>query len=83
MADPNDERAERARREARRALWLSRVWWAQVPVVAGVYWSVSTEPTIERAMLVYLALVSIIANAVSYASKAKALEAKQAGYENP
>lgn len=62
---------------------MSWVWWVQAPVVAVVYWLVSEEPVSEKAILVYLAVVSIVANAVSYASKAKAAEAKKAGYEHP
>lgn len=67
-----------AKDEVRRATVMSWVWWAQVPVVAGVYWLVSKEPPIERAILIYLAVVSIIANAVSYAGKAQAAKAEKA-----
>lgn len=62
---------------------MSWVWWAQVPLITLVYWLVSKEPVIEKLILVYLADVSIVANAVSYASKSKALEAKKASYEHP
>lgn len=64
--------------EAKRATIMSWIWWAQVPIVTGVYWLISAEPTVEKAILVYLADVSIIANAVSYAGKAQASKAKQA-----
>jgi hypothetical protein len=57
---------------------MSWVWWAQVPIVAGVYWAVSKEAPVERLILIYLAVVSIIANAVSYAGKAQAAKAKAA-----
>ena len=78
-----DDKAAEARAEARRAQRLAWVWWALVPIVTVVYWFVSKEATIEKAMLVFLADVSIVANAVSYETKAKAAEAKAAGYENP
>ena len=81
--DDNDAKIAAARAEARRATIMSWVWWVQVPIVCIGYWFVSQEPSIEKAILVYLAAVSIIANAVSYASKAQAAEAKVAGYENP
>ena len=83
MTEKSDEKAEEARREARRATYLSWFWWVQVPLVCGVYWVVSKEPGIERFMLVYLAGVSIVANAVNYGTKAKSAEAKEAGYEHP
>ncbi len=83
MSSGNDEGASEAARVARRAQILSWVWWAQVPIITITYWLVSTEPMIEKLLLVYLADVSIIANAVSYAGKSQAAEAKQAGYENP
>lgn len=79
----NDDEAASARAEARRATVMSWVWWAQVPIVCVGYWLISSEPAIEKSILVYLAAVSIIANAVSYASKAQAAEAKAASYENP
>jgi hypothetical protein len=72
-----------AEKEARQARRMSMVWWAQVPLVTIVYWLISHEPLSEKLILVYLADVSIIANAVSYSGKAKAAEAKKAGYENP
>lgn len=78
-----DEKVTAARREARRARVTSLVWWAMMPVVCVTYWFVSTERPIEKAMLVFLAAVSIIANAATYSAKAKAAEAKAAGYENP
>jgi hypothetical protein len=78
-----DERVEEARRQARRAQFLSWLWWVQVPIVCGLYWIISTEQPVEKAILVYLAAVSIVANAVSYSGKSQAAEAKQAGYENP
>lgn len=62
---------------------MSWLWWAVLPVLSVTYWLVSKEPAIEKAMLVFLADVSVIANAVSYASKAQAAEAKAASYENP
>jgi len=62
---------------------MSLLWWAQVPLVTILYWSISSEPLSEKLILVYLADVSIIANAVTYSSKQKAAEAKAAGYENP
>ena len=78
-----DAGVEEAAKEARRARALSIFWWVQVPLVGGVYWIVSDEPLIERAMLIYLALVSIIANAATYSAKRTAAEGKKAGYENP
>lgn len=83
MADANDAKAHEARREARRARTMSWIWWAQVPIVCVGYWIISSQPPIEKSILVYLAAVSIIANAVSYSGKQKAAEAKEAGYENP
>lgn len=77
------EAAERARREAFRATVMSWVWWAQMPIVCIGYWFISTADPPEKAMLVYLAAVSIIAIAVTYSGKAKAAEAKAAGYDNP
>jgi len=62
---------------------MSAVWWVQVPLVSVAYWLISTEQPIEKAMLVYLACVSLIANAVTYSGKATAAEAKQAGYDHP
>lgn len=64
-------------------MMMSWIWWAQVPVVCVGYWLISKEPTVEKSILVYLAAVSIIANAVSYAGKSKAAEAKAASYEHP
>ena len=87
MSEPSDaakdEQVEEAKAESKRATIMSWVWWIQVPIVCVGYWMISEEPTVEKFILVYLAAVSIIANAVSYASKAQAAEAKQAGYENP
>ncbi len=73
------EASKQAEKEAKRAMRLSYLWWVQVPIISVVYWLISKEPMIEKVILTYLADVSIIANAVSYASKAKALEAKAAG----
>lgn len=78
-----DEKAAQAYRDAHRATVMSWVWWAQVPIVCLGYWMISVAAPIEKAILVYLAAVSIIANAVSYASKAQAAKAEAAGYENP
>jgi flagellar basal body-associated protein FliL len=83
VSDPNDEQAEAAEKEAKRATLMSWVWWVQLPLVCIVYWFISKEPVAEKLMLIYLAAVSIIAIAVTYASKAQAAEAKKAGYENP
>jgi hypothetical protein len=83
MTDNKDELIRLAKAEARRAKIMSWIWWAMMPVVCIVYWFISEEESIEKAMLVFLAAVSIIANAVSYSGKAQAAEAKQAGYENP
>lgn len=79
----HDEEAAKAQKEARRAQIMSVFWWVQVPIVTIVYWLVSNEPMIEKLILTYLADVSIIANAVSYATKSKSAEAKVAGYSNP
>lgn len=62
---------------------MSWLWWAQMPIVCLGYWLISDTAPIEKAILVYLAAVSIIAIAVTYASKAEAAEAKAAGYDNP
>jgi hypothetical protein len=78
-----DQQVAAARHEARRAMIMSWVWWAQMPIVGIAYWLISTAPPIEKAILVYLAELSIIAIAVTYSSKAKAAEAKAAGYDNP
>lgn len=62
--------------DSERAMVMSYVWWAQLPIVCIGY---PFAPVwLEPWMLSYLAGVSIIANAVSYASKAKATEAKEA-----
>lgn len=79
----NDERIAAALKEARRAKVMSWAWWVQMPIVCVGYWLISDAPPIEKAILVYLAAVSIIAIAVTYSSKAEAAEAKAAGYENP
>jgi hypothetical protein len=81
--DNNDEQIKTAKREARNAMIMSWVWWIQVPLICVTYFFVSDAPLSERLMLIYLAAVSIIANAVSYKAVAKAAESKQAGYENP
>ena len=78
-----DQQAAQAHREASRAKIMSWVWWAQMPIVGVVYWIISTAPPIEKAILVYLAELSIIAIATTYETKQKAAEAKAAGYENP
>lgn len=79
--DKRDKLVEEAKQEAHRAMLMSYVWWAQLPIVCIGY---PFAPSwMEPFMLSYLAGVSIIANAVSYASKAKGAEAKAAGYENP
>lgn len=84
MTSPdNDELTRQANAEAHRATVMSWIWWAQVPIVCIGYWVISQEATIEKMILVYLAAVSIIANAVSYSGKAQAAEAKAASYENP
>lgn len=70
-----------AKREVRRARFMSWFWWGQMPVVVGVYWIISTEASVEKAILCYLAAVSIIANAVTYSGKAKAAEAVQITHE--
>ncbi len=72
-----------AAKEARRATVMSWVWWVQLPVVLVTYWLISEEAVVEKAILLYLAAVSIIALAVTYAAKAKGSEATQASYENP
>lgn len=81
--DENDKKVAEAKKEARRAQIMSWIWWAIMPIVCGIYWFVSKEPPIEKMILVFLAAVSIVANAVTYSGKAKASEAKVAGYENP
>lgn len=78
-----DDRAEKAEQKAHRAEIMSVLWWLQVPIITIVYWMISKEPPIEKVILTYLADVSIIANAVSYATKAKALRSEAAGYSNP
>lgn len=75
--------ADRAKHEARRTQWIAWFWWANLPMVCVGYWLISKEDAIEKFILVYLAAVSIIALAATYETKAKALEAKAAGYENP
>lgn len=83
MSDGNDEKVAAALAEAKRARLMSWVWWVQVPIVCLSYWFISKEPSVEKLILVYLAAVSIIANAVTYSGKSQAAEAKAAGYENP
>ena len=78
-----DAQAAEAHREARLAKRWAWFWWANLPVVCVGYWLISDEPMVEKFILVYLAAVSIIALAATYESKAKAAEAKAAGYENP
>lgn len=55
---------------------MARLWWIQAPTVAAAYWLLSDEPAVEKALLVYLTVVTIVGNAIAYG-------AKQAGYENP
>lgn len=62
----------------RRARRLELLWWSQLPVVCAGYWFLSSEPAEEKAILVYLAAVSIIALAVSYGAKGEAARAEQA-----
>lgn len=81
--DANDLKVDEANKEQRRATILSWVWWVQAPVIAITYFFISDAPLSEKLMLIYLAVVSIIANAVSYASKAQAAKATKASYENP
>lgn len=81
--DDPDVLAAAARREARWARLASLFWWVQVPIVCGGYWVLSSAPTSEKLILVYLAAVSIIALAATYSAKAKASEAKAASYEHP
>ena len=78
-----DRRVEQANSEARRARRMSIIWWVQCPLVALLYWWTSSQLVAEKLMLTYLAEVSVIALAVSYATKAKSAEAKAASYENP
>jgi multidrug efflux pump subunit AcrA (membrane-fusion protein) len=83
VSDENDEKVAAAMAEAKRARIMSWIWWAQVPIVCLTYWFISKEPSVEKMILVYLAAVSIVANAVTYSGKSEAAEAKAAGYENP
>lgn len=83
MTDDPDKLAASAKRDASRAQFRAWMWWVQIPLVAIVYWLVSKEPWPEKLMLVYLAVVSIIAIAVTYEAKSEAAKAKAAGYENP
>ena len=80
-----DAAAAEAKRDAHRNVLTARFWWANIPVVtaAVVGWYLFEWAWVEKAMFLYLALVSIVALAATYESKAKALEAKAAGYENP
>lgn len=77
------EQVEEARAEARMARLQSLVWWGQAAPVCGAYLAVSSQPWAERLILAYLSFVSIAAMGATYAGKAKAAEAKAAGYENP
>jgi hypothetical protein len=85
MPDP-DELAAEADKEAAQSWRMSRVWWWQLPfATAGYILTARLWPggIVQDIMLAYLAGVSVIANAVSYAGKARAAEAKAAGYRNP
>ena len=81
--DDFDALAAEAHDEAHRAKLTAWFWWVNLPVVTIGYWLISDEPVAEKAILIYLAAVSIIALAATYESKSKAAEAKAAGYENP
>lgn len=82
MSDVNDHKVAKAQAAAKRARIMSFVWWIQVPIVCIVYWFISKEPPIEKMILIYLAGVSIIANAVSYATKSEAAKSEAAGLDS-
>lgn len=81
MTDP-DAAALEARHDAerfRRWAWFFRAnFLLLIP-----FWLVSQEDIPQRAMLTYLAAVSIHALVVTYDGKAEAAEARAASYENP
>lgn len=62
---------------SQRSKWLALAWWIQIPIVSVVYFVVSKEPFSEKLILIYLAIVSIIANAVGYESRSEAAKAKE------
>lgn len=78
----DNEKAAKAQAHAhkfRRWAWVFR---AQFTLLVP-FWFVSVEPPAQRAMLSYLAALSIHALVVTYDGKAEAAEAASAGYENP
>ena len=83
MSDDNDSKAAEARSEARtthRRAWL--FMWALTPPTIAAYFLLSFE-TFVRITSLGTALMSIYAITATLDAKAKAAEAKAAGYENP
>ena len=84
MADDGqpDDRARAARRTGRvHTLW-AWFWFANIPPVVASYLLLERD-TWEASMLVYLAVVSIWANAATHLSRAGAAAAEEASFENP
>ena len=71
--------AEAAAKAFTRWAWVFRAQF----VMLAPFWFVSTEPVPQRAMLTYLAALSIHALVVTYDGKAEAAKARAASFENP
>lgn len=74
------DRAEAARRTARRHKRWAWFWYANIPPVVVSYFLMPREVW-EAAMLVYLALVSIWALGISHQGRAGAAKAEEASAE--
>jgi hypothetical protein len=80
--DGQSEKARAARRTNRRHTLWAWFWFANIPPVVGSYLLLERDVW-EASMLVYLAVVSIWANAATHLSRAGAAAAEEASFENP
>lgn len=77
-----DVRAANARREAARARWMARFYFAHVPVLAASVFLLDFE-TFTKMSLLYTTVVSAITAGATYGAKQKGADAEEAGFENP
>jgi hypothetical protein len=80
MAESGDAAA--ARRTARVHSGWALFWFANIPPVVASYFVLGREAW-EASMLLYLAVVSIWANAATHLSNKRAAKAEEASFEHP
>jgi len=81
--DDNDRLVAEAHADARKFTLKAHFWRVVMVIICVVYWIISDEAYVERAMLVLLAALSIQALVITEEGKAQAALSRAAGYENP